>query len=468
MRLKNVRCSPRRVCLRAGVFALAFVSLSAASQSASDSTAFGRFVATSTGAGTQSVGFASTGTPIAVPTVETAGGMPRVGAAARLLNPAGNPVLVSMRATLTASNIAAVVARVASRTTLPLVAGMALYDLYKELGFGVDSSSGANVVSTQKPGISVNGEVVPIDTAAPLVVPSGGTPYPGPPMKYYATNGQLYQVCYYYSQVIGGRTYYDISRCFGGGSSGFPFISAPIAPAEVPASVAAKVLAATSYGATSAIGRVLMDPAAADTEPMPLDAVEFSGPATSPGTTTTTNLTGPDGLPDGSVTTTTTFKHTYTTSPAAGSAGGVGGTGVAKMGVITTTSVTTTVTRSRSGETTTSVSEAPGATLPPANTAPPEVKVTDPCIANPDRFGCMKAGEPLTSTPLSSKSIPFSITHAAFSSGSCPAPVQLSFLGRSHSFSYDGLCNALVTLKFVFMLIASYIAARIVADSFKV
>jgi hypothetical protein len=190
------------------------------------------------------------------------------------------------------------------------------------------------------------------------------------------------------------------------------------------------------------------------------------------GPTTTKQETVTKTNPDGSIakdangnpitgTKTTTTKTTYTPSPS--------GTRVTVPQVITTTSSTqwSDGTTSTDGSTTTT-SEVDTTKTAPQEGAPTDQQQKDPCDTHPERIGCSQYGDPTGTDTLSKDQKAVTVTPAQFAGGGCPAPVAFSAFNRSYSFSYQPLCDKLALLAPLFAALAAFLAAWILADSFKV
>lgn len=158
-------------------------------------------------------------------------------------------------------------------------------------------------------------------------------------------------------------------------------------------------------------------------------------------TTTTTNVTQDGAIIRKTVTSGTTFANSPTES------------------VATTTSGTTTeVTNTTTGQVTTSTGTTDGASKTPSE-----------CDVHPERIGCSEYGTPPAPEVMSKKTTAVTVTAAAFSSSSsCPSPLSFSVVGHSYQVSYSPICDRLAVLKFVFLAMAAFIAAYILAGSFKV
>lgn len=198
------------------------------------------------------------------------------------------------------------------------------------------------------------------------------------------------------------------------------------------------VAAKSGWPSTSALSRALADAVSATGEKLSTGTPTVSGPATSPGTTSVTNNT----TNNTTKTETVTHHHTYA------------GDTVTTTNVTNVTVINNTTGDTISNETTTSTSK-------------PET-TSDQCKDYPDSAGCAKLGQISDSEVLNKKTEVVSVVAVAFAGGSCPPPVTFSVMSQSHSFSYDPLCDRLAVLKFLFLAIAGVLAAFILADSFKV
>jgi len=91
------------------------------------------------------------------------------------------------------------------------------------------------------------------------------------------------------------------------------------------------------------------------------------------------------------------------------------------------------------------------------------------CERNPETIGCAQFGEPTPPDELVKETIDVSITPVSFAgSGACPAPLSFNVSGHSYAVSYDSLCEKLAILKYLFLAMAGFIAAWVVASLFKV
>jgi len=82
--------------------------------------------------------------------------------------------------------------------------------------------------------------------------------------------------------------------------------------------------------------------------------------------------------------------------------------------------------------------------------------------------GCLELGTaPSGSVSKTSNAVTVTPTTFASSSG-CPAPLNFQVRGSSYNVSYQPLCDKLAVLKFLFLAMAAFLSAWILADSFKV
>jgi hypothetical protein len=160
--------------------------------------------------------------------------------------------------------------------------------------------------------------------------------------------------------------------------------------------------------------------------------------------TTTTSTTKQDPYTQ-TTTTTSTTNITNTTN-----------TSTAITNQTTTTSLT---------NNTTNVTNTTTNTTPAKNADP----TPDPCDTHPDRVGCLKEGDIPASEKLSKTSQAVTVTATAFTSSSaCPSPLTFNVRNLSYAVSYQPMCDRLATLKALFVAMAGFLAAYILADSFKV
>jgi hypothetical protein len=282
-------------------------------QSIPASASFDKFMWTATGGSAQTVGFSTTGQPLlnsGVPTIDLDGGLPRATATGSITNPSGRFVPVTATGRIPAAEVGKAVGRALSKVVTPLVIGVALYDLAKELGFTLNNSTGAVSVTKSDPSVC---------TAAPCYVYvvtnyENTLPWRSSPSQScqdfktfdrgsnpdfsIVWNGNLTCVM---SRVGGSDSYHNLSRNQVAPS---PAVATPSTQTEFLNAVAAK----SGWPSSSNVAKVLADPAYADpsvkikTEPMTV-----TGPATSVGTSTTTNNT----TNNTTKTDTTTYNHSY-------------------------------------------------------------------------------------------------------------------------------------------------------------
>jgi hypothetical protein len=142
----------RALTVALGALAFAFVcsSASAAAVGRSEFDAFNSFMDATLGNGKQTVGFGPGGQPMVTTGVpgtnavgnmditHATGGWPVAGGGASMNTPVpGQKLPLNVKVPLNKAATAAAIGRFAAKVVTPLVVGMALYDLAKELGYGV-------------------------------------------------------------------------------------------------------------------------------------------------------------------------------------------------------------------------------------------------------------------------------------------------------------------------------------------
>lgn len=285
------------------VLLLAWLPASSWAAGVAAGSAFDSFMWTATGGNSQTVGFGSNGTPIATPAppmIDTDGGLPRVTQSGTLKNPSGNPFTVSAAGRISAANTAKAVGKAIAQNTWPLAVGWALYDLFKEMGYdAVNSPDGGVSLTKTTSNVEVRWytanygfrETWTTDTTGKVHC---GT-YGGDVLQ--VLGGTPGQVGYSVKCTVGGLVVgINSTRTLGS-------TTRPVSIQEFTDAVAAK----SGWPSTSAISRVLADPAASQGEKIKVEPLALTGPATSPGTQTVTqNVTN-----NTTKTETVTHNHTY-------------------------------------------------------------------------------------------------------------------------------------------------------------
>jgi hypothetical protein len=117
----------------------------------------------------------------------------------------------------------------------------------------------------------------------------------------------------------------------------------------------------------------------------------------------------------------------------------------------------------------------PSTEIVPVPVTPPVDEVATPkenpglCDLFPSILACADMGEPPAPDPLKTRNFDVSIVSQAFSmGGGCPAPLPFTVLGHQYAISYTPLCDQMFVLRFIFIALGGFIAAFILADSFRV
>jgi len=450
MRIKNdVRPATNGLRLWLGVLALSFVSIGQAQTltSAQADSAFFKFMMTSSGAGSQTVGYSSTGQPLLNPsaaTLSTNGGANLAAArTGQINNPSGNPITITGTGSAPVSKFAATIGKAAK--LLPyLGTGIAIYELMKELSY-TPTGTGDALSLTKK-------ELVPTCGA-------GTEPYGSQCITWmkncispvtYGTSSQILEGCpagwtyqIYPADYQSSLPYYIIRDATGyklAQRTGY-LSNAPTTEVQKPKTLQEfqdEIATKSGWPATSNIAKAVAQALPLTGDQVMPDAVTATGPATSTGTTET--VTNPDGS---KVTKTTNYSHTYT-GP-----------------VVNTTTNTTQNTYNTSNviTSTTTTNSTPAA---------PADKTTE-CEKYPTMIGCSNYGDKPDLDKMSKSDIPFQVITEVFSSSSgCPSDLSFNVIGRSYAISYLPLCDRLALLRTLFICMAGVMAAYILADSFKI
>jgi len=402
------------------------------------SVAFDRMLARNNGAGIAQIAFGGSSGTLATPglnaTLVTDGGLPLVTRTAAITNPVGNVFDVTAKARIPSSAVAVLV-----RKALPLVPilgiGISLYDFAKELGYTLDKDGSQLTVTKQVVPVTwtVYGQTGP--DAAVLVQSILGTAY-APSTTYTRCYGISEYSPGYFSQTC----QYTDSPSYSGGNSFSVYgvasgtSSQPATLQELENAIAAK----SSWPTDSKISQAIADAQSVTGDKIQTSSPTITGPATSPGTTST--VANADGT---TTTTTTNYNHTY------------------QGDNISTTSVT--VVNNYNPVTNTTTTE--------TKTESPVAKEEQPtdCDKYPDSAGCADLGTAPTADTLNKTTQAVSVGTVSFASGgSCPAPLTFSVIGQSYGVSYQPLCDQMFILRALFLAMAGVLAAYILADSFKV
>lgn len=287
------------------VMLLAWLPASSFAAGVSAPSAFDAFMWTATGGQNQTVGFGTNGTPIATPApplIDTDSGLPRVTQSGTLTNPSGKPFTVSAAGRISAANTAKAVGKVILQNTWPIVVGAALYDLFKELGYdALRLPDGSLTVTKSSPIADGCGSPPPSVSWVFSPSPAGGC---------YGTYGGVVPV---FDRVVGsGGSCIVYFHCSDGAHVGSQtsYAATGVNSPGVQSSVAEftnAVAAKSGWPSTSAISRVLADPAASQGEKIAVEPVTVTGPSTSEGRQTVTKNT----TNNTTKTETVSHQHTY-------------------------------------------------------------------------------------------------------------------------------------------------------------
>lgn len=425
------------------------VNAATTAQVASD-VALGRFILINPGPGQQLLSYGAGGVPVTSPSpsvLSTDGGSSLVNTrTGSIPNPSGNVIDVTAKGKYSGAKLAPVLGR--ALKLLPVLGtGVALYDLYREVGM---------VPSRAPDGSMIYQKVDPtICTVAPCysytVTIAGAT---GP-----ATSTDRATACAAAAASNAANTSYStiavnprisgvqcvVDYLFRSNGAyyftdAYNFSQVSVAPSPavyVPSSeqeFADAIALKSGWPTSSALSQAVADAVALTGDQIAPDTLTVTGPATSTGLAKT--VVNPDGSKTVS---TPTYNHTYNNNT---------------VNTITTTTINT-YNSSGALQSTSTQTETPPATK------------TD-CEIDPTMVGCAHLDTP-TSDVLNKKTQAVTVTAVAFASSSvCPSPLSFNVRGSSYSVSYQPMCDRLAMLRTLFLAIAGVLAAFIVADSFRV
>lgn len=99
----------------------------------------------------------------------------------------------------------------------------------------------------------------------------------------------------------------------------------------------------------------------------------------------------------------------------------------------------------------------------------PESDPRSECEKDPDVIGCAQFGTPTSDDPLKKETSPVTVTAMPFAgSAACPAALNFNVSGHAYAVSYQPMCDKLAILKYLFLAMAGFVAAWVVASTFKV
>lgn len=366
--------------------------------------------------------------------ISTNGG-PNIAVAGRSPVPVSKaaPVVIDVVAKVPPRSAAVMIGK-ALKLVPVLATGYALYDLAKELGYDVQKNGADVAVSSAGP------------SSAALTCSAA---FPQYPARIWHTSGYSFTFADDNNPTPAGWVWVDnctqgpSNSCYGVCTRSGSLVrsptttpSAPLNPSTLQAledSIALK----SGWPIASNVSKAVRDASEATGEPVPIEGPPtVTGPATSPGGTTTTQ--NGDGTKSVA---TTTNNHNY-----------AGDT-------INTTTVTTTNNYDTSNQV---INTTTTTTTPPA----PD-KASD-CEKNPDSNGCRtdEFDTPDGDVPTSTKNITFAAENLGFAGGSCPADKVLTFHGVASPvkvFNWVDTCDKVTTYaKPMILALATFAALMII------
>jgi len=431
--------------------------------------AFTSFMTSVTGPGKQTVTFSKTGTPVltsGVPTVTQAGAQPLVTRSGSIPLGGGARLPITAVANVPSAGAALLLGK-AFRLVPVLGTGIALYDLAKEYGFDVASDTGSLVVRTIDTSVC---------TVGPCVQYVARTWYGGYESANYRNSKA--EACAFAMAGYDARavaTGYastvpsilvDVSNCtfktktntflsaWGYGTRTVAASPVSYLPSTI-GELEAQIAADAGWPSGSAVGQALVDAAKATGEDIPVEQPKITGPA---------SVVGP--VEKSTTGNTETTKQSNYDCVYVDGATVMDGGSVACTEKIVTSQKVTTVDPVTGATTTTTTTE--NETVKSAEIVKDDKPAEDPCDANPDRLGCITGGTAVA-PDLRKETSAVTVDPVAFAAGSgCPSPLSFTIPTGSYSISYQPLCDRLFILKALFVAMGAFIAAYVLADSFRV
>lgn len=285
--------------------------------------AFQRFYAQVTGVGKQTVGYGSGGQLVigqGVPQISSDGGPVRVDRAVPIANNSGGIINANARVNVPPAVLGRIIRK--GLIAVPVLGtGVALYDIALDLGFSVSNSGGTVSVSVTDPGAYQSSgsywrtqsgtpryEAWSVDKLCRQWAAGNGYTYVGSGSGSPGGSCQATMGGFNY-----GVSYTTITPPYSCPSGRWHLIgqtSCTTSPASAPSTLEAvedAVAARSGWPSSSRISQAVADATALEPAEPFTATPQVTGPATSPGTTSTTE--NPDGS---TTTTTTTYNHTYT------------------------------------------------------------------------------------------------------------------------------------------------------------
>lgn len=406
-------------------------------------------MSTATGAGQTTVSYGSTGVPLASPSASTLGtdggsylNNSRTGS---ITNPSGNQVPVSATGKYSGAKLAPVLGK--ALKIIPLLGtGVALYELYKELGLDpVKNPDGSITYRKQDPNVCT---VAPCYKYEVRVYSGTGLFFPtkfaacDAGLQRYRQNQPSYQFVYLSSdttcnfrimqgatvvQSVASETIFATSIA----------ASSPVYISSSEQEFADAVALKSGWPTSSALAQAVADSVALTGDVLVPDSITVTGPATSTGPAKTTVN------PDGSKTVSTpTYGHTYNSNT---------------INTVTTTTVNNYNSSNVLQSTTT-------------QTETPETKKTD-CEIDPTRAGCASLDVPDGEVPKTTKNISFTPANLGFGGGVCPSDKFITVHRMAQPvkvFDWQGTCGKLQTYARPMILTLATFAALMIIFTVKV
>jgi hypothetical protein len=404
-----------------GLFFVALVGNSVNAQTAIADSSFDRFMSSATGAGKTTVSFGSGGVPVVsqgVPTLATDGTakplFTRMGTTA---NPSGNPLAITATGRIASSKFVPLL--IAGAKLAPVLGtGIALYEMFDEIGYKVSSSGGVLDVRKVDPQVCTSGtacrEYQDFWTLAwgfssvTAACQSGISTYnAGGYGQYTVFTGASGISCSYNTYYRGSNVFVGPTTRNIGNRAHAPWVDAGQPSTELALSDA--IAAKSGWPTSSQLAPAIKQAQELTGQKLQPESVTITGPATSTGPTTTT--TKPGG-----VTETKTINHGHTYS-----------------GDTITTVTNTTV---NNYNPTTNITE----TTTTTETPTPQKTA---CELDPKSIGCQSLDVPTDKVPTRTETVSWAEENLGLGGGSCPAPYSFTSSIGTYSLDLSQYCGML-------------------------
>jgi len=362
--------------------------------------------------------------------------------------PGGKSVPVSVTSRIKPASLGKGLAALA-RAVPFLGTGIAIYDFGQSIGFGIDRDVFGNVsVTKSDPTVC---SVAPCNEVR-YVIDSGAQasfPWTSSPAAACAASVTAYASLYGFTVTSNGLinsngisdvcSWTVTAPFYNSGTTTPSYRSVPPVSSSVPSSLLDfenAIAAKSGWPTTDTKMQEAVKQAIESGQSFDVDTPTVTGPATSPGESSTTQGFDTAGNPT-TTTTTKTNQHIYNNNS-----------------VTTNTTTVTNVTNNNTGAVTTTT----------VNTTPaPSSDPVDSCSANPERVGCKNIDIPMDKVPTKDETITWAEENLGFGPGACPSPYSFSVMQtlypKTYTIDLAQFCNTMSNVVRPLVILFSLLAA---------